>query len=175
MIAAVALAGCDGVLLSIGGEFDARLDNYLDLETTVTGLIPTDPTDLPTGDATYTGYALIDADSAAGVETFVADAEILAEFDTNDLSGTVDNVFGDSTGATADTIDITGGSIVGGQFAADTFGTLTIDSTIYDFEGSMIGIFLGPDGDALTALGAGDLYDGLTVDGDFNMTIVGER
>lgn len=169
------LAGCDAALLSIGGEFDARLDDYLDLETSVSALSATDPLDLPTGDATYTGYALIDADSGAGVETFVADAEVLAEFDTDDISGTVDNVFGETTGATADVIDITGGAIVGGQFFADTFGTLTVDTTIYDLEGGMIGTFVGPDADAITGLAAGDLYDGLTDDGDFNMTLVGER
>lgn len=116
---------------------------------------------LPAGSANYRGRfhaRSYRGDNPANSErqTITGAMRLVANFDMNELSGTIDGIRSrDSSGNTdwtTSSFTITDGRIVNGQFTATLIGTdsnpnAPFDYSLRNFSGSLLGEFYGPDAD----------------------------
>lgn len=106
-VALVVTAGCSASTATVGrSAMDVAADEEAALQQRVDDLFATDgntqQTELPAGTATYTGlvHGFSGGGTAPDVE-YYADLSLEADFDTDSVSGTVDNFRTDMTGFTA--------------------------------------------------------------------------
>lgn len=173
---AALVAGCGG-----GGDltFDervARAEAFAERVFTDYPEETPEGTPLPPGTATYRGYAGVDTFIDAEEEFFIGDLEMVADFDDPSISGEIDNIYGEFSGAAAGTIDIESAPIDGlNQFFGNVSGSVTVDGVTYTIDGDTEGGFGGPVFEAVAGDLLGDIFDGADDVGDFGGFYVGER
>lgn len=176
IMACLAVAACGGGGTSTGGGV-ASLSDELDALRAIENIaVPTDPGNLPTGSATYTGVANFNttdldsidpsADLADQLEGYNGALSMSVDFVADTISGSVTD-FQDLDGNSAPgSVTIANGIVTqpGNSFANDGFATTasgTIDGDAYTW--SVDGNFTGDNGDGLLVNFTG--RDGTTAPG----------
>lgn len=139
-------------------DFNQQARDGLQLINSFNELPVTPAGNIPTGSSTYTGVAGFNLDTLAvqGDQfELLADLEITADFDTNDITGNLSS-FNTPDGNGTGTINLTNGAIVGNAFAVDANGNVGLpegDSILLEVD--MNGVFRGAAANAVTGNGSG--------------------
>jgi hypothetical protein len=166
----------DGITKRVNdiGEYDAESDTFKN--KTEVGEMPTQ------GTAAYAGVAGLwlnddqqkgeDDRAIGGTPEVAAEISLTADFETSEISGSLTNFQASKEDDTLNgTVDISGGSISGGNLNANLSGTLggNVDGQDeeHTFTGAMTGTFLGDNAEAAVGYIDGSLSDGTFVAGEW--------
>lgn len=169
----------------------ARLDDYDALRLRVlgdvglgrAGLALTDFADIPTfGEAAFRGSVAMRIETAPQVTVLAGDTQIDIDFETGEMSGRMNRIFGtDQAGDLHNfdgALDVDGDAIVDpgeNGWQLNYQGTLQAPAQDLDFDGQIDGAFFGDDASAIAGseLDAGVRVNGSNVDGI--VTIIAEQ
>jgi len=121
---------------------------------------PTPVTNMPTGTFSYLGFTVFSFPNSPDA-TDTANVALDANFSSNTMEGTI-NGFATRDGS----ISLLNGEIAGNEFSADVAGNVSYLGGPLIAEGTMAGVFLGPD-----AVGIRAAIDG-TLGGDAMLGVV---
>ena len=166
MVAAAWLAGCESSdEASDLDDLRDRSDDNIALLDRIEDMSPSAAADVPlSGTATYEGFAGILLETPGSNTALIGDAEITADFATDEMEGRLDNFEGRVQGGGVQDFDgeitLSDGDIAvvtGSDFRANAGGVLTGGGDVIGVDGSIVGAFFNDD----------------VVEGD--MTVAGER
>ncbi len=143
------LGACGGSGTGVLDPYGAQVNQFSSLETELSGLVRTDPANMPqNGSALYEGVALADVSQVTGagltvIDTLAADVSVAANFDTDRIAGVMSGFNSKETGVVDGTLAIAQTDIVGSGYTTTAQGTLTRDgvalNTTLDVDGAFGG------------------------------------
>ncbi len=151
VLAASVLAGCDSTtsLTSADQDYNTAAMAYNDMRSEVLALPFSTSVDMPNrGTATYNGYSTILMDTPAADSALVGDAQVVANFDSGSITGSLTNFVGSANGTPNE--EYTGsialfngdiGSTAPSRLTADINGTLRSDTNTVSINGDVAGNF----------------------------------